>query len=98
MNDYQMIPVEGEMLYTVDYTAELPTGVTLTAVAWTISPQTGSPLAPTLGSQSNDYANAKSSIKVSSLTHAQTYVLQSKGTLSNGEVIPKDISLVALNG
>lgn len=92
MNDYQVLPVQGDLAYTVDFTDVLPAAVTLSSVAWTISPQI------TLASQSNDYANALSTIKVSGATHAVQYVLQALGTLSNGEVVPKDVALLGFNG
>lgn len=92
MNDHQIIPVQGELAYTVDFTDVIPATVTLSSVAWTISPSI------TLANQANDYANGKCTIKVSGAVHGMPYMLQALGTLSNGEVIPKDIALMGWNG
>jgi len=38
MNDNQLLPVEGKLSYTVDFSSELPSGVTVSSVAWSVSP------------------------------------------------------------
>lgn len=96
--DFQVLPVDGVMSYTVDYSDELTGGATLTAVAWTIVPQSGSPLTPALSNQTDNLSEAQSTITVSGGAHNRLYVLQAVGTTSTGEQIPKDISLLALNG
>ena len=98
MNDFQFFPQGGTLIYTVDYTDEMPVGATISSVAWTITPQSGSPLTPSLSGQSDSLGTYQSSIKVAGLTHANHYVLQSVAVLSNGESIPKDISLLCVNG
>ena len=98
MNDYQLIPVEASLIYTADFSDVLVQGVVVTACEWSISPVSGSPAAPTLAAQSDDFANKQSSIRVSGATHGGRYVLQAKATLNNGEVVVKDIALVGFNG
>jgi len=92
MNDSQILPVQGEMLYTADFSDSLTDTVSLSAVAWSISP------AITLSNQANDYPSARSTIKVSGCTHGTQYVLQALGTLTSGEVIPKDSALIGGKG
>ena len=92
MNDFQLNPVESVLFYTVDFTDEMPTAGTISSVTFSGSS------ALTLSSQSNDFANYKSSIKVSGAAHGGSYVLQAKAVLSNGESVVKDISLIGFNG
>lgn len=91
MNDHQLLPVESALLYTADFTDSLSGAVTVTAVVWGATP------ALTLASQVDDFANNKSTIKVSGAAHGLTYVLQAKGTLSSGEAVVKDITLQGFN-
>jgi hypothetical protein len=98
LNDEQMFPAEGELTYTFDFTDSLPTDVTVIGVAFTISPQSGSPLSPSVSGQVDDLASNRSTIRVSGVQHGATHVLQGKGTLSNGEIIPKDVILRGFNG
>ena len=92
MNDHQLLPVEGALAYTVDFTDVLPAAVTVTACVWSSTP------ALTLDSQSDNFANNKSTIKASGAAHGVTYTLQAKGTGSNGETYVKDITVVGFNG
>lgn len=94
MNDFQMIQVQGELAYTFDFTDALPStspATTVSSVALTA--QTGL----TLGTPSADYANARVTVIVSGATHAQQYWVQAIATLSNGEKIPKDLTLLGFN-
>lgn len=92
MNDLQLLPVEGALAYTVDFTDVLPAAVTVTACAWSCTPTL------TLDSQSDNFPANKSTIKASGAAHGRTYLLQAKGTGSNGEVYAKDITLHGFNG
>lgn len=95
MNDLQFLPSEAKYAYTADFADQLPNvTVTVTSVVWSISPSTGI----TLGSQADDLANARSTIFVSGQSHGATYLLQAKATLSNTEIIVKDITLRGFNG
>lgn len=98
MNDYQLISTESSLIYTADFSDVLAGSVLVTDCAWTIGPVSGSPAAPTLSSQTDDFANARSSIRVSGAVHGAHYILQAKATLSNGEVVVKDIALLGFNG
>ena len=102
-NDFQFLPTQGALAYTVDWSDEIPEAATLTAVAFTISPQVltvASPAtyAPTLTGQDDELAQGRSTITVSNGQHGQVYVLQGIGTLSTGEQIPKDVGLICSNG
>jgi hypothetical protein len=97
-NANQHFPVGSAIRYTADFTNALPTGETVSAVTWTITPQAGSPLSPTVGDQVDDFANNKSSIEVAGCLNAERYVLQALGTFTDGQIIAKDISLQSVNG
>lgn len=96
--DFQLLPVQGVMSYTFDWSEELTGGATLASVAWSITPQTGSPLAPSVADQSDNLSEAQSTITVANGVHGKVYVLQAIGTTSTGEEIPKDVGLVCVNG
>lgn len=98
LNDFQPFPAEGELSYTFDFTDSLPETVTVIGCAFSISPQSGSPLSPSLGAQVDDFAENKSTVKVIGIQHGTTHVLQAKATLSNTEVIVKDAVLLGFNG
>ena len=91
MNDFQMIPVGGALSYTADFTDALPASVTLSACTWSISPSIN------LSNQVDSLGSALSTIRVSGALHGITYTLQAIGTLSNGETVPKDVTLLGFN-
>ena len=90
MNDVQILPVGAEHLYTFDFSADVPAGYAVTAIAFT-----GAGLS--LSSQSNDYANSLASIKAAGSAHAVAYTLTAAATLNNGEVLRKAIAIRGLN-
>jgi hypothetical protein len=94
MNDYQVLPVGGELIYTPDFSADVPAGSAVTAIAFTVEPAGSLALA----GQSNDYAEGQASIRVSGSAHGGRYTLKATATLDNGEVIPKFIAIVGVNG
>lgn len=94
MNDAQILPVGGSLLYTPDFSADIPAGVSLLSVAFTVEPSGGL----TLSSQSNDYANGQSTILATGSAHGISYVLKATPTLDNGEIMPKSISVLGFNG
>lgn len=92
MNDFQILPVEAGLLYTADFSDSLAATITVSACVWTITPSIG------LTNQADDFGNARSTIKVSGAAHGVVYNLQAKATLSNGEIVPKDVALMGFNG
>jgi hypothetical protein len=94
MNDAQVLPVGGHLFYTPDFSADIPAGAAITGIAFTVEPSGG--LA--LSGQSNDYGSGQASIRASGATHGVSYVLKATATLDNGEVIPKNISVIGFNG
>lgn len=92
MNDFQLLPVEAGLAYTADFSEELPASVTLASVVWSITPSI------TLAGQVDSLGTAQSTIRVSGASHGVTYNLQAKATLSNGEIVVKDIALIGFNG
>ena len=101
MNDFQPFPVAGSLRFTADFTDAIPSTspeTTLSSVAWSITPQSGSPLIPSLSDQSDALSLYQSTIQVSGCVHGGYYVLQAVGTTSAGELIPKDVRLVGFDG
>lgn len=100
MRDVQVFAVGGSLRYTVDFTDAMPSTspeTTLSSVAWTITPQAGSPLAPVVSDQADSLTINQSTIQVTGCLHGEHYVLQAIGTTSGGELLPKDIRIVGLN-
>lgn len=96
-NDHQMLPVEGELAFTFDYSDVLP-GTSPATTVTSIAISAGeSPALVTIGTQTDDLANARTTVILSGIAHGQVGVVQALATLSNGEVIPKDITLVGFN-
>lgn len=94
MNDFQLLPVGAELRYTPDFAADVPVGVTVTSIAFSVAPSPSL----TLSSQANDLANARASIAVKGAAHGTHYVLQAVAALSNGEDLVKSISILGFNG
>ena len=94
MNDLQLLPVNGQLAYTLDFSEEVPDTSPLTTVQ-SIAFTADSPL--TVGSQTDDLANARTTVIVAGAVHGAVYVVQALATLSNGEVIPKDVTFVAFD-
>jgi hypothetical protein len=92
VNGLQLIPVEGNFAYTIDYSADVAEGVTVSSIVWSVSPSL------TLAGQVDALGSARSTIRVSGAEHGTCYLLQAIATLSSGEVIPKDITLRGFNG
>lgn len=94
MNDFAVLPVEGELRWVFDFTAQITGATTLSSVAYSTDPAVGG---LTLASQSDDLANKKSSILVKGAEHGRTYTVQAIGTTSAGEKIPKDLTIQGFN-
>ena len=97
MNDFQLLPVGGELYYTPDFSADVPEDVTVSAIAFTVEPS-ASPMLLALSAQSDDLANCRSSIRVTGARHGYNYVLKATAALSNGEDLIKSISIIGFNG
>ena len=98
-NDFHLLPVSGTLAYTWDFSDEVPSTSPLTTVtAIDITTDTGtSPSAITIGTQTDDLGNARTTVLLSGTPHGGVYVVQAIATLSNGEEIPKDITLQVFN-
>ena len=100
MNDVLILPVEGSLRYTFDFTDELPStspATILTAVAFSIN-QSGSPLAPVLSNKTDEFSLNRSTIQVTGGVHGHKYVLQAIATTSGGEELVKDAVLQGFDG
>ena len=95
MNDFQLLPVGGKLAYTFDFSDALPASSPIpTASSFTITADS----AVTVGTKTDDSANYRTTVLLSGLTHAGQYLVQCLCTLSNGEEIPKDLTLIGFNG
>ena len=93
MNDFQLLPVGGELYYTPDFSADVPEDVTVSAIAFTVEPAASL----TLEAQADDLASCRSSIRVSGSQHMRHYVVKAAATLSNGETLVRSISIRGFN-
>jgi hypothetical protein len=91
MSDLQLIPVGAAYKYTIDFTADIPATVTVTAVTFS---------APglTLGTQQDELGSYRSTILVSGAEHGRSYILAAYATLSNGETLEQSVTLKGWNG
>lgn len=93
MNDFQLLKVGESLFYTPNFAAEVPETAIVTGITFTVEP-VGS---LTLGSQTNDLANSRASIKASGSAHGRSYVLKASAALDNGETIVKAIAIKGFN-
>ena len=95
MNDFQLLPVQGKLAYTFDFTDVIPSSSPLPTVSSiTVSASAG----VTVGAQTDDLANYRTTVTFSGPSHAGQYLAQALAVLSNGEEIPKDLTLIGFNG
>jgi len=90
MSDLQLLPINGELLYTFDFTNEVPAAVTVTAIDYVV------PVQLAQFADSDDLANKKGTIglrKGTSGAHGQTLQVEAKATLSNNEKVPKYLTV-----
>ena len=100
MNDYLILPVGGSLRYPVDFTEDLPSAspaITITSVTFSIT-QYGSPLAPVLSDQTDEFTLNKSTIQVTGGVHGKKYVLQARATTTGNETLVKDAVLMGFEG
>jgi hypothetical protein len=79
------------VIVTIDWSAELGTGVTLSSVTHTVP----SPLSK--NAESTDVANNRSSVKLSGVVHGGLYAMEGQATLSNGETVNRQVMLRGWN-
>ena len=95
MSDLQLLAVTGELLYTFDFTLEVPGAATVTAIDYVVPTQL------TQFADSDDLANKKGTIglRVSgSGLHGHTCVVEAKATLSNSEKVTKYLTVRVFKG
>lgn len=91
MNDLHLLPVEGEIAYTFDFSDVVIAPATVTAIVITAGDLTAF-------NQTDDLANKKTTVGLKGAVHGVTYNVQARATLSNGEKVPKDATFVGFNG
>jgi hypothetical protein len=75
----------GELLYTFDWSADVPSGVSITQVDYTLP----SPLQSF--ADADDFPNKRSTIGIRGVLHGATYQVHALATLSSGEKVPKTL-------
>ena len=93
--DYQVLAVSGELLYTFDWTAQIPSTsplTTISSVDYTL-PSNVSPQELTELSTSENFTSYLSSIELGGAVHGKTYQVQAICTLSNGEKVVKGLTI-----
>ena len=94
-NDFQMLPVSAKLAYTFDFSGALSASSPLPTVTdITVTGSNGI----TISDQSNDYASYQATVLLSGATHGSMYLVQATATMSNGEQIPKDLTVIGSNG
>lgn len=91
MNDLQHLTVGGQLHYTFDFSLEVPEGVLMTDVSYEV--QTGL----TQFAEDNDLVALQGTIGLSGGVHGATYQVIARATLSNGEVVPKGLTVRVFN-
>lgn len=92
MSDLQVLAVGGKVAFTVDFTAEVPAGVTVSNIAFSIpSPLASFAISP-------DLVNKKSTVGLQGAVHGATYQVRATAALSSGEDIVKNITVRGFNG
>jgi hypothetical protein len=91
MSDLQLLPLGGELLYTFDFTLEVPSLVTVTGIDYTV------PSELTQFADNDDLANKKGTIGLRAHAtngkHGQTAQVKAVATLSNTEKVPKYLAI-----
>lgn len=90
MSDLQLLPLNGELLYTFDFSAEVPSGTTVTQIDYVVPAQL------TQFADSDDLANKKGTAGFrvgASGKHGMTLQVEAKATLSNSEKVPKYLTI-----
>ena len=93
MSDLQAFHVGGKLLYTFDWTLEMPAGgVTISSIDYVL------PTGITQFADSDDLVNFKGTGGFQGFAHGGTYQVVAKATLSNQESIPKTLTVRGFNG
>lgn len=92
MSDVFVQDVTGELLYTFDFSADVPLGVTVTSIDVTAP----APLA--LFASSNDYANKRKTVGLRGFLHGAIYQVLAVATLDSSEKQPKTITVRGMSG
>lgn len=97
MSAFKLLKVGGQMAYTWDFSDDMPESSPATSLTGVTFSVEGSPEPLTVSGQVDNLSAYSSTVVISGATHAGIYVVQALGTLSNGEVIPKDATFVCFN-
>lgn len=92
MSDIQLLPLNGELFYTFDFTDEIPSGISITQIDYVVPAQL------VQFADSDDLANKKGTAgfrKGATGAHGQTLVVEAKAITSSSppEKIPKYLTI-----
>lgn len=91
-NDLAVKSPGAALVWTFDFSADVPSGVTVSAITTTV------PTGLARDAESPDLTNKKTLVRISSGTHGQTYRVKSVATLSNGETVEGFLTLRVIEG
>jgi hypothetical protein len=95
----QFIATNGKLLFTFDWTLEIPSTspeTTISSVEYVLPSNTSPPELVTF-TTSEDFANYLSTVGLEGAVHGKTYYVAALATLSNGEVVAQGVTLKCLN-
>jgi hypothetical protein len=98
-NVFVLLPGQ-KALFTFDWTEEIPSTsplTTISSVAYAITP-TYSPQTLNAYETTEDFDNYLSSVGLTGAVTGETYQVKASATLSNGEVVSKNITIRGFNG
>lgn len=82
MNSIQLKTPGADLVFTYDWSDDIPDGVDLVSVVNTL------PSDLTIETEQVDAANKQSTVKISGGLHGQRYYVEALATLSDGEEVP----------
>lgn len=90
MSDVQLLPLNGELLYTFDFSADVPDQATVSQIDYVVPSQ----LTQFVDSDNLGAAKGTAGLKVhSSGKHGMTLQVECKATLSNQEKVVKYLTI-----
>jgi hypothetical protein len=95
VSDVFSLHPSGKLFYTFEFDAEIPSSSpmpTISSVSYVIVPSY-SPRTLYAFDTSEDFDNYACSINLAGAVHGETYQVTALATLSNGEVVPKGITI-----
>ena len=77
-----LIDPDAGLIYTFDFSADVPSGVNVTAITVT------APSPMTANAKTDDLPNKQTRVRLGGAVHGSTYQVEARATLDNGETVP----------